>query len=109
MKLKPIKIITNRSTYKLNFQRYEGKITEIIRLDDKQKFSFRTLQKTSDLNISHSMIRIKHLSMMQKEYEAEGAVLKSTKDISSKTREEKPNKAKVENDNSPTFQNNGNK
>ena len=41
MTLKPIKIITNRLVYKLNFQRYEGKVTEIIRLDDERKFSFR--------------------------------------------------------------------
>lgn len=34
MKLVPIKIITNRSIYNLDIQRYEGKITEIIRIND---------------------------------------------------------------------------
>lgn len=47
--LKPIKIITNRSIYRLHFQKYEGGITEIIMLDDDRKDNFDIMFVSSDL------------------------------------------------------------
>ena len=55
---KPLKLIKNRSTYNLNFQKYEGRILEIIRLDDERKNSFNMLPRSS-------------FSMWQEEFELE--------------------------------------
>ena len=62
--LKAIKIITNRSLYILSFQRYEGKVTEIIRLDKEWNSSFRIQQATSDLNVYLLIIRMGYERLM---------------------------------------------
>ena len=59
MKLKPIKIITNRSIYRIHSQRYEGGITEIIKLDDDRKDLFKILHVTTKLEDFLPMIRIR--------------------------------------------------
>lgn len=67
---KQLKLITNRSTYNLNFQKYDGKISEIIRLDDERKSSFRFLPRTLDLNYYLSKISKRQLSMLHEEHES---------------------------------------
>ena len=46
---KQLKLITNRATYYFNFQKYDGKISEIISLDDDRVSSFKYLPRTSNL------------------------------------------------------------
>lgn len=65
--LKPIRLITNRSSYNLKFQKYEGKILDIIRLDDESKYSFNMISKTSDLNRTLAFIRRRQINMGLKE------------------------------------------
>ena len=53
---KHLELITNRSTYDLNFQKYEGRISEIIRLEDDKSSSFRFLPRTSNLDLYLSKV-----------------------------------------------------
>ena len=47
--LRPLKVITNRSIYKIETKRYEGGITEIIKLDDDREDDFEMRHNSSDL------------------------------------------------------------
>ena len=59
---------TNKSIYYLNFQRYEGEISKIIRLDNDQKKTFKILHVTTKLEDFLPMIRMRHWRRMLKEY-----------------------------------------
>ena len=69
--LKPLILITNRSTYDLKFHKYESRISDIIRLDDERRHSFNMSSKNSDLNRSLPLIRRRKLRMNQEFHDLE--------------------------------------
>ena len=58
---KTIKLITNRSIYDLKFLKYEGRIADIIRMDDEKRYSFNMDIKSSDLSRSLPLIQSRKL------------------------------------------------
>lgn len=67
LELKPIKVIKNRAIYNLNYRRCEGKILEIIRLDNDRKIFYQKLQLTIDLKNTFPVMYIRNQREYQKE------------------------------------------
>ena len=59
---KTIKLITNRSIYDLKFLKYEGRIADIIKMDDEKRYSFNMDIKSSNLRRSLPLIQSRKLN-----------------------------------------------
>ena len=66
-KTKQLKIITNRSKYDLEFTKYEGKILDIIKLDDERSQSFNMMDVMTDLSEALPVIRRRKFKMFQED------------------------------------------
>ena len=77
-------MITNRAIYSLNFHRYEGKISETIRLDDDRKIVFKTLQQTTNLKSTFPMMNIRNQKELLRDSSHKKGLLQSHQDTTKK-------------------------